>query len=61
MGEDLRVLTVSTHLAPDCAVHRPDWTVLAMFSGVPPVSKAWNPVRVPPRALHDPSSEGFLL
>jgi hypothetical protein len=23
--------------------------------------KGWNPVRVPPRAQHSPSSEGFLL
>lgn len=55
------VLTMSTDLASDWVVYRPDSDVLGMFSGVPCVFGAWNAVRVPPRAQHSPSSEGFLL
>lgn len=38
------VLTVSTRLASDRVVHRPDWLGLIMFSGVPSVCKGWNAV-----------------
>ena len=51
-----------------CTLWASDWVVLGsdraglrMFSRVPSVCKGWDPVRVPPRAQHDPSSEGFLL
>jgi hypothetical protein len=52
------VCTMCTPQASDWAVHRSDWVGLRMFSGVPSVCKVWNAVRVPPRAQHDPSSEG---
>jgi hypothetical protein len=39
----------------------PDWAGLAMFSGEWQVFRGWNLVRVPPRAQHSPSSQGFLL
>ncbi len=40
----------------------PNWPGLRMFPPLPSVTKTWNPVRVPPRARHTPSSEGgFLL
>lgn len=44
------VWTLSTLCPPDWAVHRPDCPGLPMFSRVPSVYKARNPVRVPPRA-----------
>lgn len=52
---------LSTLWASDWVVHRPDWPGLLMFSGVRSVCKGQNAVRVPPRAQHDPSSEGVLL
>ncbi|GAA3315927.1 hypothetical protein GCM10017710_26190 [Arthrobacter ramosus] len=55
------VCTMCTLLLSDWAVPGPDWVVLAMFSGVPSVSGAWKPVRVPRRAWHNPPPEGFLL
>jgi hypothetical protein len=56
-----KVLTVSTPLASDRVVVRWDRLGFLMFSGVSGVFKAGNTVRVPPRAQHIPSSEGFLL
>ena len=47
---NLGLWTMSTLLASDWAVHRPDWLGLPLFSGLPSVCKGWNPVRVPPRA-----------
>jgi hypothetical protein len=54
------VRTVSTHWPSDWAVPRPDWPGLPMFPRDPSVCKAWNHVRVPPRAQHTPSSEGVF-
>ena len=52
---------LSTLLASDWAVYRPDWLGLPMFPRESSVYMGWNAVRVPPRAQHFPSSEGFLL
>jgi hypothetical protein len=56
-----RVCTLCTPWASDWVVPGSDRAGFRMFSGLPSVFKAWNTVRVPPRAQHDPSSEGFLL
>lgn len=56
-----RVWTMSTLIAPDRIVQPPDWPGFRLFPRDPSDSKAWNRVRVPPRARHNPSSEGFLL
>jgi hypothetical protein len=45
-----KVLTVSPPLASDRGVCCPDWPVFRMFSRLPSVCRAWNAVRVPPRA-----------
>jgi len=55
------VWTLSTHSASDWAVHRPDRAGFRMFPGESSVCKGWSPVRVPPWAQHNSSSEGFLL
>jgi hypothetical protein len=52
---------LSTLWASDRAVHRSDRAGFRMFPRVPSVCKGWNAVRVPPRAQHDPSSEGFCF
>ena len=54
------VWTMSTLLASDWPLQPPDWPGFRMFSPLPSVCKAWNPVRVPPRARHTPSSEGVF-
>jgi hypothetical protein len=56
-----RVWTMSTLLASDWAVHRSDRAGFRMFPRESSVRKGWNAVRVPPRARHNPSPEGFLL
>jgi hypothetical protein len=55
------VWTMSTLWASDRVVHRSDRAGFRMFPGESSVCKGWNAVRVPPRAQHSPSSEGFLL
>ena len=55
-----KVWTVSTPSAPDLPVRPSDWTGFRMFPPLPSVSKPRNPVRVPPRARHTPSSEGVF-
>ena len=55
------VLTMSTALASDWAVHRSDWLGFGMFSGVPTVYKGWNLVRVPPRARITPRQRGYCF
>lgn len=52
---------MSTLFVSDCLVEHSDYFGFRMFSRVPSVYKAGNAVRVPPRAQHTPSSEGFLL
>jgi len=52
---------MSTPFASDPDVQAMDCFGFRMLLGVPSVCKAWNAVRVPPRAHHIPSSEGFLL
>ena len=49
---------MSTLLVSDSVVLVPDWAGSLVFSGVPSGCEGWNAVRVPPRAQHDPSSEG---
>jgi hypothetical protein len=56
-----RVCTMCTLWALDRVVLVADWAGLRRFSGEWRKFKGWNPVRVPPRAQHDPSSEGSLL
>lgn len=60
MGQK-RVWTLSKLLASIWAVLGLVWTGFRMFSRIPGVCMAGNAVRVPPRARHIPSSEGFLL
>ena len=55
-----KVWTLSTLLASDWAVLPPNRLGFRMFPPLPSISKAWNPVRVPPRAQHTPSSEGVF-
>ena len=52
------VWTMSTLSASDWPVQPPDWPGFRMFPPLPSNDEAWNPVRVPPRARHTPSSEG---
>ena len=52
---------MSTLSASDWPVQPPDWPGFRMFPRDPGNSKARNRVRVPPRARHNPFSEGFLL
>lgn len=52
------VWTMSTLFTPDCLVQPPDWPGFRMFRPLPSVCVPENPARVPPRAQHDPSSEG---
>ena len=52
---------MSTLLVSDRVLLPSDYFGFRMFSRVPSVCKGWNTVRVPPRARHIPSSEGFLL
>lgn len=47
-----------TPFASDWPVQSPEWPGFRMFPPLPSNDKARNPVRVPPRAQHDPSSEG---
>lgn len=47
--------------ASDSVVLAADRFGLGMFTREWRIFKGWHPVRVPPRAQHDPSSEGFLL
>ena len=56
-----RVWTLSTLSSSYWSIQAPDGPVFRMFARTPSVFKAWNAVRVPPRAQHLPSSEGFLL
>ena len=51
---------MSTLSASDWPVQPPDWPGFRMFPPLPSIHKAKNRVRVPPRARHNPSSEGFL-
>ena len=53
-----RVWTLSTLCLSDWGVHRSDRAGFGMIPGNPSVPKAWNHLRVPPRARHTPSSEG---
>ena len=55
------VWTMSTLSASDWPVQPPDWAGFRMFPRDPRKDKAGNRVRVPPRARHNPFSEGFLL
>jgi hypothetical protein len=55
------VCTMCTPCPSDRGAQRPDWLVLGMFSRVLSVFKAGKVVRVPPRARHIPSSEGFCF
>ncbi len=55
-----KVWTMFTLSTPDCPVHPPNWPGFRMFPPLPSVHKARNPVRVPPRARHTPSSEGVF-
>ncbi|MEQ4567232.1 DNA-processing protein DprA [Paenarthrobacter sp. CAP02] len=55
------VWTMCTPSTPDCAVQPPDCPGFRMFPRLPSNGKGGNPVRVPPRARHTPSSEGVLL
>jgi hypothetical protein len=54
------VLTVSTQLASDRVVYRPDCLGLLMFYGLPSVYKGRNAVRVPPRAQCFPQAGGLF-
>jgi len=54
------VWTMSTLSTSDCLVHPADWPGFRMFSRLASNSKAWKPVRVPPRARHTPSCEGVF-
>ena len=56
-----RVCTMCTPWASDRVVLVPDWAGLRRYSGEWRKFKGWNPVRVPPRAQHSPSSEAILL
>ncbi|MDR6436764.1 hypothetical protein J2790_001885 [Paenarthrobacter nicotinovorans] len=56
----IRVWTMSTLSTPDCLVHPSDCPGFRMFPPLPSNAKARNPVRVPPRARHTPSSEGVF-
>ncbi len=58
--EPREVWTMSALSSSDCLVQPPDWPGFRMFPPLPSDSKAWNPVRVPPRARHTPSSEGVF-
>lgn len=60
VGVKRRVCTMCTPCLSDWAVHRTEWGELAMSSGEWWNLGAWNPVRVAPRARHNPSSEGVL-
>jgi hypothetical protein len=55
------VCTMCTPWASDRVLPVADRAGLGMFSREWRVFKGWSPVRVPPRAQHSPSSEGFLL
>lgn len=55
------VWTLSTLWPSDCVVMVRNGLGLRMFSAIPCVCKGPKTVRVPPRAQHTPSSEGFLL
>jgi hypothetical protein len=52
---------MSTRFVSYWAKQPSDWLGFRMFSRVPGVCTGSNVVRVPPRAQHIPSSEGFLL
>lgn len=54
------VWTLSTLSTSDRSVQPPDSPGFRMFPALPSVSKALNPVRVPPWARHTPSSEGVF-
>lgn len=54
------VWTLSTLSTSDWPGQRSDCPGFRMFPPLPSVSKARNPVRVPPRARHSPSSEGVF-
>ena len=54
------VWTMSTLSTPDCPVQPPDCLGFRMFPPLPSARKAWNPVRVPPRARQTPSSKGVF-
>ncbi|MET4538622.1 hypothetical protein ABIE37_000377 [Arthrobacter bambusae] len=54
------VWTMSTLSTSDRLVQPPDWPGFLTFPPLPSATKAWNPVRVPPRARHTPSSEGVF-
>lgn len=51
---------MSTLFTPEWRVHPSDCLGFRMFSRLPSVIKDQNPVRVPPRAQHTPSSEGVF-
>jgi hypothetical protein len=54
------VCTLCTLRASARAVLGSDRAGFRVFPREPSVYKGWSPVRVPPWAQHDPSSEGFL-
>jgi hypothetical protein len=56
-----KMWTMSTLFTSDWLVQPQDWPGFRMFSRLPSNNKAWNPVRVLPRARQIPSSRGFLL
>jgi hypothetical protein len=58
---DFGVCTMCTLRAADRLELGSDRAGFGMFSGERRICRGWNAVRVPPRAQHDPSSEGFLL
>jgi hypothetical protein len=60
-GAGFGVCTMCTPWPSDRVVLGPVRAGLVMFSGEWRIFKGWSPVRVPPRAQHSPSSEGFLL
>jgi hypothetical protein len=55
------VFTFCTLWASDLVVVVPDWAGFRRFPGEPSDCKGWNAVRVPPRAQHNPSSEGLCF
>lgn len=57
----VRVCTMCTPWTSERVVPVPVWAGLRRFAGEWRIFNCWNPVRVPPRAQHIPSSEGFLL
>ena len=55
------VCTLCTPRASDSVVLGSDRRGFRMFYGLPSAYKAWNPVRVPPRARITPRQRGFCF